>query len=150
MFRTSRISTKKLTPLFVALLFFITQVVSTAAIALLNMPSAHAANDISVSTHQGQLSPSGTYSSGNITEYTENDSINFRFDVDSSTAVSGQMQIEFTSNDTGCLFFDGTVNLGTHDGSATVTTNVTGVAPVVSLAGPATNDGSDWVQIFKC
>ncbi len=136
---------KRLTPFLMALLFLGLQVVSTLSLAIINSPSALAANNISVSTHQGQLNPAGSYTSGNITTYTELDKINFRFNLSSDAAASGKMQVEFTSNDTGCLFFDGSLALGTKTGGSALT-SVTGTAPTVTLDGPATNNGADWVQ----
>ncbi len=126
-----------------AMLFFMTQLI--VSISAINSVNA-AAGLISATTHQGQLSPSGTYTTGNVTQYTELDKINFRFNLAGDAASTGKMQVEFTSNDTGCLFFDGSFNLGKHDSPTTIYTNVTGTAPVVTPDGPAVNNGSDWIQ----
>lgn len=109
---------------------------------------------IDVSTHQGQLKDlDGTllgYTTGssNITTYKELDSINFRFDLSASVAGEGQMQIEFTSQDTGCLFFDGSFGFGTYDGLVPKLTNVSGVEPTVSANSTPANNGSDWIQLI--
>jgi uncharacterized repeat protein (TIGR01451 family) len=55
--------------------------------------------------HEGQRSD-GTYTSGNITQYKEGDTINFRFTLSASGAASGQLQVRFTGDDGTCLFFD--------------------------------------------
>ncbi len=123
-----------------------------AVVPFLPAQTALAANNISATDHEGQEKVAGVlggYTNGNVTEYTEEDSINYRFDLESDNAASGKMQVEFTSNDTGCLFYDGSFNLGTHDGSASTLTSISGSAPVVTLDGPAVNDGSDWVQVLN-
>lgn len=91
---------------------------------MLQSQTAYAANEITATDHEGQLQPSGSYSNGNITTYTELESINFRFTLDSSAVADGQMQVEFTGTDQFCEFFDGTFTLGTHDSSATSVVNV--------------------------
>jgi uncharacterized repeat protein (TIGR01451 family) len=55
--------------------------------------------------HEGQRSD-GTYTSGNITQYKEGDTINFRFTLSATDAASGQLQVRFTGDDGTCLFFD--------------------------------------------
>jgi uncharacterized repeat protein (TIGR01451 family) len=108
---------------------------------------------ITAKTHQGQESV-GTYTSGNITTYSEGDPINFRFNVESTGASSGQLEVRFTGNDGTCLFFDGSFNLGTHDNSADAIVPVSGVTPTVSTSGSpvAQNFGTsngEWVQTLN-
>jgi len=106
------------------------------------MPVAKAAAGIlSASGHEGQLNPSGSYSSGNITTYKEGDTIKFRFTISASAAATGQMKVEFTSQDTGCMFFDGSFALLSQ-------TNSYGYPITVSKSGVATNNGSDWAQVI--
>lgn len=55
--------------------------------------SARAAGTITVDTHEGQQKNAGVpggYSTGNITTYSELDTINYRFNIVSSGATSGQ------------------------------------------------------------
>src|SRR5436309_9913226 len=56
--------------------------------------------------HEGQEFPGLTYTSGNVTQYKEGDTINFRFTLTATDAASGQLQVRFTGNDGSCLFFD--------------------------------------------
>ena len=111
-----------------------------------------APSDINTATHQGQQKVSGvttTYTSGNVTEYFEGDSINFRFNL-SSTSTStraGVLEVRYSVEDASCDFFDGSFVLGTWDGSAAPIVVVSGTAVwTVSLDGPATLDGTEWVQ----
>jgi uncharacterized repeat protein (TIGR01451 family) len=92
--------------------------------------------------HEGQKSD-GTYTSGNITQYKEGDTINFRFTISASDAASGQLQVRFTGNDGSCLFFDNYFVLGTIS-------NVSGTSPGVSVASGPTADSfgtsnGEWV-----
>jgi uncharacterized repeat protein (TIGR01451 family) len=92
--------------------------------------------------HEGQRSD-GTYTSGNITQYKEGDTINFRFTISATDAASGQLQVRFTGNDGTCLFFDNYFVLGTIS-------NVSGTSPGVSVASGPTADSfgtsnGEWV-----
>jgi uncharacterized repeat protein (TIGR01451 family) len=98
---------------------------------------------ITAKSHQGQSSD-GTYTSGNVTQYKEGDTINFRFDLASSDAdSSANMQVRFTGDDGTCLFFADYFVLGSID-------NVSGSSPTITL-GPRTQDSfgtsnGEWVQ----
>jgi uncharacterized repeat protein (TIGR01451 family) len=92
--------------------------------------------------HEGQKSD-GTYTSGNITQYKEGDTINFHFSLSATDAASGQLQVRFTGNDGSCLFFDNYFVLGTIS-------NVSGTSPAVSVASGPTADSfgtsnGEWV-----
>src|SRR2546421_13105474 len=88
-----------------------------------------ASGGITAKQHEGQRSD-GTYTSGNITQYKEGDTINFRFDLSGTDPGSGQLQVRFTGNDGSCLFFDNYFALGTI-------ANVSGTSPTVGVAsGP--------------
>jgi uncharacterized repeat protein (TIGR01451 family) len=92
---------------------------------------------ITAKQHEGQRSD-GTYTSGNITQYKEGDTINFRFTLTGSEASSGQLQVRFTENDGTCLFFANYFVLGT-------VTNVSGATPTVGVASGPTADAGEWV-----
>ncbi|MCD6022943.1 MAG: hypothetical protein K0R20_2653, partial [Actinomycetia bacterium] len=99
---------------------------------------------ITAKSHEGQLSPSGSYTSGNITTYSEGESINFRFDLEATHGpTGGQLQVRYTGDDGVCLFFDGDFALGTVEA-------ISGSQPTVTLAsGPTpvafgTSNG-EWV-----
>jgi uncharacterized repeat protein (TIGR01451 family) len=101
-----------------------------------------AAGGITAKQHEGQRSDD-TYTSGNITQYKEGDTINFRFTLSSSGAGSGQMEVRFTGNDGTCLFFDNYFVLGSID-------NVSGTSPTVGVASGPTADSfgtsnGEWV-----
>jgi uncharacterized repeat protein (TIGR01451 family) len=103
---------------------------------------AAAGTSITAKQHEGQRS-NGTYTSGNITQYKEGDTINFRFTLASDDAASGQMQVRFTGDDGDCLFFDNYFVLGTVD-------NVSGTSPTVGVASGPTPDSfgtssGEWV-----
>jgi hypothetical protein len=115
-----------------------------------------APHDINPGTHQGQRAPGGVvspganYTSGNITEYSEGDSINFRFTLlsTSETSKSGQMRVRFSLEDSSCSFFDGTFVLGTHNSESPSVVNHGGGSWTVSKIGDPTQDvgGEEWVQ----
>ena len=111
-----------------------------------------APTDINTATHQGQQKVAGTtttYTSGNITEYLEGDSINFRFNLSSTStdAKSGVLEVRFSLEDATCHFFDGSFVLGTWDASQVAIEVVSGTAVwTVTLDGAATVDGDEWVQ----
>jgi uncharacterized repeat protein (TIGR01451 family) len=96
-----------------------------------------AAQLITAKQHEGQSSD-GTYTSGNITQYKEGDTINFRFDLTGSDTSSGQLQVRFTENDGTCLFFANYFVLG-------AVTNVSGATPTVGVASGPTADTGEWV-----
>ncbi len=140
--------------ILLALVFASTQLIVPLSV-LTESVQAAGPGTIDVSTHQAQLKDGAngnllgyTTGSSNITTYSELDSLNIRFDIEANGALAGQMQIEFTSNDTGCLFFDGSFGLGTHDASAPTLTNVTGSAPSISTVDVPDDNGNDWVQVL--
>ncbi len=105
---------------------------------------AAAGTSITAKQHEGQRS-NGTYTSGNITQYKEGDTINFRFTLASDDAAPGpnQMQVRFTGDDGDCLFFDNYFVLGSID-------NVSGASPIVGIASGPTADSfgtsnGEWV-----
>jgi uncharacterized repeat protein (TIGR01451 family) len=93
--------------------------------------------------HEGKRSD-GTYTSGNITQYKEGETIDFHFTLSATDAASGTLQVRFTGNDGSCLFFDNYFALlGTP-------TNVSGTSPGVSVASGPTADSfgtsnGEWV-----
>jgi hypothetical protein len=97
-----------------------------------------AAPVITAKQHEGQTKPALTYTSGNVTTYTEGDTINFRFTLTGSEAASGQMQVRFTENDGDCLFFANYFVLG-------AVTNVSGTSPTVGVASGPTAVAGEWV-----
>lgn len=105
---------------------------------------------ITAKTHQGQEKTGGVlggYTSGNVTTYSEGDSINFRFTLDANNTSNGQLQVRFTGNDSTCTFFDGTYVLGAIN-------TISGATPVVSTSGSpvATDFGTssgEWVQTLN-
>jgi uncharacterized repeat protein (TIGR01451 family) len=96
-----------------------------------------AAQLITAKQHEGQSSD-GTYTSGNITQYKEGDTINFRFDLTGSDTSSGQLQVRFTKNDGTCLFFANYFVLGAVE-------NVSGATPTVGIASGPTASAGEWV-----
>ena len=92
---------------------------------------------ITAKQHEGQKSDL-SYTSGNITQYKEGDTINFRFTLSGSEAASGQVQVRFTENDGDCLFFSNYFVLGTI-------ANVSGTSPTVGVASGPTADSGEWV-----
>src|SRR5262245_3114784 len=102
--------------------------------------------EISPSQHEGQRSD-GTYTSGNITQYTEGDSINFRFNLNSTHGpANGDLEVRFTGDDGDCLFFDNSFVLGAVE-------NLGGPQPTVTVkSGPTpvafgTSSG-EWVVVL--
>jgi hypothetical protein len=103
---------------------------SSSAMRFVNSSPRHfsATPVITAKQHEGQKSPpDSSYSSGNITQYKESDTINFRFALTGSEASAGQVQVRFTENDGDCLFFSNYFVLG-------ATTNVSGATPTDSVA----------------
>jgi len=62
---------------------------------------------ITAKEHQGQKSDN-TYTAGNITEYSEGDTINFRLTLESThgPTSNGRLEIRYTGDDGTCTFFD--------------------------------------------
>lgn len=124
------------------------------ALALSLVPQVSAAPPkITAKDHEGERS-NGVYTSGNVTQYSEGDSINFRFTLDGDARTNGQLEVRFTGDDGTCLFFDGTFSLGTHDGSHLAIEVVSGSAPTVTPVGSpvATDFGTssgEWVQTLN-
>ncbi|TML03105.1 MAG: DUF11 domain-containing protein [Actinobacteria bacterium] len=101
-----------------------------------------AAASITAKQHEGQRFPALTYTSGNITQYMEGDTINFRFTLASSGAGSGQMEIRFTGDDGTCLFFENYFALGSIDNVSGTSPNVGASAPVQDQFGTSSGE---WV-----
>ena len=96
---------------------------------------------ISATQHQGQRSD-GTYTSGNVTQYSEGDSINFRFNLDASAGpANGDVAVRYTGNDGSCLFFDGSFVLGAIE-------NLGGPQPMVAVQSGPTPVGGEWVVVL--
>ena len=96
---------------------------------------------ISATQHQGQRSD-GTYTSGNVTQYSEGDSINFRFNLDASAGpANGDVAVRYTGNDGSCLFFDGSFVLGAIE-------NLGGPQPTVAVQSGPTPVGGEWVVVL--
>lgn len=112
---------------------------SSSAMRFANSSPRHftATPVITAKQHEGQKSDL-SYTSGNITQYKEGDTINFRFTLTGSEASSGQLQVRFTENDGDCLFFSNYFVLG-------AITNVSGASPTVGVANGPTADSGEWV-----
>ena len=115
-----------------------------------------APTDINVGKHEGQMKSGGVlggYTSGNVTEYAEGDSINFLFELDTTSLVdkSGTLEVRFSIEDATCTFFDGSFTLGTHDGSAPpVVQTGTDVWTVTTVGAPVQDIGNqEWVQTIQ-
>jgi hypothetical protein len=107
--------------------------------------------------HEGQEKTGGVlqgYTSGNVTEYTEGDCINFRFTLKTNDRMNppaqfeGQMAVRFSLESAQCTFFDGSFTLGTHDGSAPAVEMISGTAPTIALVGTPFVDDDEYVQII--
>lgn len=122
-----------------ALVFAFTQFIPMINISGLAMAGT---NDLSVSTHQGQQYPSGTYTSGNVTTYKEGDFIQFRFNLKADAASSGVMSVNFSDYDGNCHFFTNIFQLGNID-------NVSGTSPNVQPSGAPVSDGLEWTQLLQ-
>ena len=98
---------------------------------------------ITANDHEGQKKVDGVpdgYTNGNVTEYSEGDSINFRFTLDGDAGTSGQLEVRFTRDGGGCMFFEESFQLGTID-------NVSGTNPTVTVGTLAASpSGDEWVQ----
>ncbi len=128
-----------------AIVFLFTQVFAPLA---LTSEAEASSGVLSASSHEGQLNPSGTYTTGNVSSYVDNDQINFRFVLDSDGATSGQMAVEFTETGNQCNFFSGAFFLGTHDSSNSAIANNSGITPSVTTNGAPTSSGSTWTQLL--
>lgn len=99
---------------------------------------------ITTGNHEGERS-NGTYTSGNITQYSETDYIDFRFNVEATHGpTSGSVEVRFTGDDGTCTFFDDYFALGA------VTAYGGGIVPNVSVvSGPTAADfgtsSGEWV-----
>ena len=102
---------------------------------------------ITASQHQGQqktLGILGGYTSGNVTQYTEGEDINFRFTLDATHGpASGQIEVRFSRDDGDCVFFDPAFSLGTVEA-------LSGPQPTVTVdSGPtASGDGTEWIVVL--
>ena len=88
--------------------------------------------------HEGQKKVGGVpdgYTNGNVTQYTEGDTINFRFTLEATHGPSsGKLEVRFTGDDGTCLFFANAFTLGTVD-------PISGSQPAVSVdSGPTATD----------
>ena len=92
---------------------------------------------ITAKQHEGQKSDL-SYTSGNITEYKEGDTIKFRFTLTGTDAASGQLQVRFSADDGTCLFFDNYFVLGD-------VVNSSGATPTVGVDSGPTEDSGEWV-----
>ena len=143
--RNRRASLLGRTGIVIALSLAAVLAVSSAAAMTFKLGPRHlaaAGTSITAKQHEGQRSD-GTYTSGNITQYKEGDTINFRFTLSSDDAASGQLQVRFTGDDGNCLFFDNYFALGSVE-------NVAGTSPTVGVASGPTADGfgtsnGEWV-----
>jgi uncharacterized repeat protein (TIGR01451 family) len=143
--RNKRVSLRKRAGLALAVSIVAVLAVSSAAAMSFRLVPRHlaaAGTSITAKQHEGQRSDL-TYTSGNITQYKEGDTINFRFTLTSDAAATGQLQVRFTGDDGSCLFFDNYFVLGTVD-------NVSGTSPTVGVAGGPTADSfgtsnGEWV-----
>jgi LPXTG-motif cell wall-anchored protein len=115
------------------------------ALSAIGILQAGAAEPISATTLAGQRSD-GTYTPGNIVEYSEGDSINFRFTLSTAVAGVGELFVRFTGP-SDCLFFEQEFTLGTHDSSAPALQPSPGTMVDIDpdVGGP-TVDGTEWVQ----
>src|SRR5437667_12530535 len=75
------------------------------------------------------------YNNGNVTQYTEGDTINFRFTLEATHGPSsGKLEVRFTGDDGTCLFFAKVFTLGTVEA-------ISGSQPTVSVdSGPTATD----------
>ncbi|MBI4038247.1 hypothetical protein HY387_01190 [Candidatus Daviesbacteria bacterium] len=106
---------------------------------------------ITAKTHEGQEKVGGVlngYTSGNVTEYSEGDTINFRFKLETTHGPSsGQLEIRYTGDDGTCLFFDGSFTLGTIEA-------ISGSQPTITTSGSPTQEdfgtsNGEWVQVLN-
>ncbi|MGH2375040.1 MAG: hypothetical protein ACRDIC_16435, partial [bacterium] len=97
---------------------------------------------ITAKQHEGQLS-TGAYTSGNITEYAEGDTINFRFRLAATHGpTSGSLEVRFSGVEATCTFFDPTFVLGSIDA-------VSGAQPTVVVSSGPTASGTEWVVVLN-
>ena len=106
---------------------------------------------MSLNTHEGQKSD-GSYTTGNVTEYSELDFVNFRFTIKADAAATGTMSVHFTGEDSQCIdeFFTQHFYAGTKTGGPAIEI-ISGVAPLVVVSYPGgappdgvAKDGEDW------
>ena len=100
--------------------------------------------------HEGQKKVGGVpdgYTNGNVTQYTEGDTINFRFTLEATHGPSsGKLEVRFTGDDGTCLFFANAFTLGTVEA-------ISGSQPTVSVdSGPTATDfgtsSGEWVVVL--
>jgi len=106
---------------------------------------------ITAKDHEGQKKVGGVldeYTKGNVTQYTEGDTINFRFTLEATHGPSsGKLEVGFTGDDGTCLFFANAFTLGTVEA-------ISGSQPTVTVdSGPTptdfgTSDGK-WVVVLN-
>ncbi len=118
------------------LVFSVTTIMTASAV-----PDA-----LDADTHQGQEKVDGVlgdFTNGNVTEYAELDTINFRFTLRATDEGTGVMAVRFTDGIGECEFFDGTFVLGAIE-------NVSGAIPIVTV-GSISQDGpaGEFVQLLN-
>jgi len=120
-----------------------------AALTLASVVAFAGPSDIGTATHEGEFGTdgigTGSWSTGNITEYREGDEIRFRFEIDTKNeaALSGTLDVAFSLEDATCHFFDGSFELGAIE--ILVGPDVWTVAKV----GSAVPSGNEWVQTIQ-
>ena len=120
-----------------------------AALTLVSVVALAGPSDIGTATHEGEFGTdgigTGSWSTGNITEYREGDEIRFRFEIDTKNeaALSGTLDVAFSLEDATCHFFDGSFELGAIE--ILVGPDVWTVAKV----GSAVPSGNEWVQTIQ-
>ena len=105
-----------------------------------------AALQITVKDHEGQK-PDASWTSGNVSGYTEGDTINFRFSVTATAVGSGTFEIRYTANN-GCDFFIQSFGLGNVGISTAPPVSPTGSNISLTL-GSNTLVGGTWVQVVN-
>ncbi len=141
-----KIQTRRIKSGLVTLLFVLSQASSALAPFIITNTAVASPTKITAKDHEGQKSDL-SYTGGNITQYTEGDFIEFRFDLEATHgSTTGQVEVRFTGDDGTCKFFDGSFALGS------VTT--TGPAPTVTTSGtPVAQDfgtsSGEWVQTLN-
>ncbi|HSG79260.1 MAG TPA: hypothetical protein VLD62_06760, partial [Acidimicrobiia bacterium] len=63
-------------------------------------------------THEGQQNPAGTWTTGNTSEFEEGGWVNFRVNLAADAALTGQMSVKFSKEDSTCSFFEQAFALG--------------------------------------
>ena len=107
---------------------------------------APAANEITVKDHAGQR-PNGSWTSGNVSGYSEGDTVNFRFTLEATAPGAGTFDIRYTAT-AGCQFFEPTFGLGNTGAYPMPPLVPAGPDPTVTL-GSNTVDGNDRIQVVN-